>query len=110
YNPGREERYGALRGAFLPDHALDQSLGYYSRGVALLALPAAMARLRLDRVSGYLLYDPAHAPGRVPVFACADWGAHDPAGRIPVLCFDASGQLTETRNPQLLPPEVRGAP
>ncbi len=110
YNPGREERFGSMRGAFLPDHALDQSLGYYSRGAALLALPAAMARLRLDRVSGYLVYDPAHAPGRVPVFSCADWGAEDPEKRIPVLLFDAAGGLAEAVNPQLLPGRLLASP
>ncbi|NPV59891.1 MAG: hypothetical protein HPY75_09535 [Actinobacteria bacterium] len=99
-----------MRGAFLPDHALDQSLGYYSRGVAFLALPAAMARLRLDRASGYLVYDPAQTPGRVPVFPCADWGAEDPGKRIPVLVFDAAGQLAEALNPQLLPAQVEESP
>jgi hypothetical protein len=103
YNPGREERFGGIRGPFLPSYAYDQSLGYYSRGVAFLALPAAMGRLRLDRAAGYLFYDAAHASGRVPVFSCADWGAENPDRRIPVLVFDAGGALQETLNPQLLP-------
>ncbi|MDI6832207.1 MAG: hypothetical protein QME88_12880, partial [Actinomycetota bacterium] len=54
------------RGAYSLDSAFNQSLGYYPRGTAFFATINAMARLRLDRVSGYLLYDPAHAPGRVP--------------------------------------------
>ncbi len=109
YNPGKEERLGAMRGPFLPEYAIDQSLGYYSRGVALLSLPAAMGRLRLDGPAGSLLYDAAHAPGRVPVFSCADWGAEDPGARVPVLVFDAAGNLQETLNPHLLPPNTRRA-
>ena len=107
YNPGREERSGAMRGPFLPEYAYDQSLGYYSRGVAFLSLTGAMGRLRLDRASGYLLYDPAHVPGRVPVFSCAYWGAADPDARLPVLVFDANGGLQETLNPQLLPDNLQ---
>jgi hypothetical protein len=110
YNPGREERFGAVRGAFPPVYAYDQSLGYYSRGVDLLSLSAAMARLRLDRAAGYLLFAPAHAPGRVPVFACADWGAEDPGLRIPVLAFDADGQLQGTLNSNLLPSTIEPTP
>jgi hypothetical protein len=109
YNHGQEERYGAMRGAFLPSYAYDQSLGYYSRGVALLSLPSASARLRLDLASDYLLYDPAYT-GRVPVFACADWGAEDPEARIPVLVFDAQGGLQETLNPHLLPENLQHSP
>ncbi|MDD3718696.1 MAG: DUF4965 domain-containing protein [Actinomycetota bacterium] len=110
YNPGREERYGAVQGAFLPSYALDQCLGYYSRGVALLTLPAAMGRLRLDRGADTLLYNPAHAPGRVPVFACADWRAEDPDERIPVLVFDAGGNLQEVLNRHLLPANLQRSP
>jgi xylan 1,4-beta-xylosidase len=107
YNPGREERHGSMRGPFLPEYAYDQSLGYYCRGVAFMTLPAAKARLRLDRTAGYLLYNPAYAPGRVPVFACADWGAEDPGERIPVLVFDGGGNLQETLNPHLLPKDLQ---
>lgn len=109
YNPGREERHGIFRGAFLPDHALDQSLGYYSRGVAVLALVGSSARLRLDRVEDRLLFHPAHFPCRVPVLQCADWGAEDPCERVPVLVFDGSGMLEETVNGGLLPSGVHRA-
>ncbi|RJP32229.1 MAG: DUF4965 domain-containing protein [Actinobacteria bacterium] len=107
YNPGREERYGAMRGPFLPEYACDQSLGYYSRGVAFLSLTGAVGRLRLDSASDTLLYDPAYAGARVPVFACADWSAGDADARVPVLIFDASGNLQETLNPHLLPANLQ---
>jgi hypothetical protein len=109
YNEGRESRDGVARGAFLPQFAYDQSLGYYSRGVTSLALIGAMGRLRLDRPSGFLLYDPAQPPCRVPVFSCADWGAGEAYQRVPVLVFDANGQLQEVLNPQLLPGDLRPA-
>ncbi len=94
---------GGVRGAYSLDSAYHQSLGYYPRGTTVFCLLEAMARLRVDLVSDCLLYDPAHFPGRVPVFACADWGAADPSSRIPVLVFDAAGTLTRTVNGHLLP-------
>jgi hypothetical protein len=109
YNPGRDERYGAIRGPFLPSFACDQSLGYYSRGVAFLSLTGAMGRLRLDLSSDQLLYDPAASPSRVPVFACADWGAGNPDERLPVLVFGADGSLVETINRHLLPRNLEPA-
>ncbi|NPV59888.1 MAG: hypothetical protein HPY75_09520, partial [Actinobacteria bacterium] len=90
---------GGARGAYSLDSAFSQSLGYYPRGTAFFSLINAMARLRLDRASGYLVYDPAQAPGRVPVFSCADWGGK----RIPVLIFDGSGNLQQATQPSLLP-------
>ena len=90
-------------GAFLPAFAYDQSLGYYSRGINLLSLAGAQGRLRLDRASGRLLYDPSQSPCRAPVFACADWGAADSARRIPALVFGEGGQLDEVLNLHLLP-------
>jgi xylan 1,4-beta-xylosidase len=93
---------GGARGAYALDSAYWQSLGYYPRGTAFFSYISAMARLRLDRASGYLLYDPAHTPGRVPVFSCADWENK----RIPVLVFDGSGGLQGTINGDLLPGNV----
>ncbi len=104
YNPGRPSREGVIMGAFLPMYAYDQSLGYYSRGTDIFSLAGALGRLRLDRVSDRLLYDPAHSPCRIPVLACADWGASDPARRIPFLVFGADGKLREAINSHLLPP------
>jgi hypothetical protein len=97
---------GGVRGAYALDSAYWQSLGYYPRGTALFSYIDASARLRLDLASDYLLYDPAHAPGREPVFACADWGQADPDKRIPVLVFNASGGLQQTINGSLLPSNV----
>ncbi|MBC7246989.1 MAG: DUF4965 domain-containing protein [Actinobacteria bacterium] len=94
---------GGVRGAYSLDSAYHQSLGYYPRGTTVFCLLEALARLRVDLPGDRLLYDPAHLPGRVPVLACADWGAADPAARIPVLVFDAGGALVETVNRQLLP-------
>lgn len=94
---------GGMRGAYSLDAAYQQSLGYYPRGTAAFSLISALGRLRLDRPSGFLLYDPAQAPARIPVFSCANWGAADPAQRIPVLVFDAAGNLQQVTNPSLLP-------
>jgi hypothetical protein len=96
-------RVGPRRGAYECDRYLDQSLGYYSRGVTALVMAAAPARLSVDRVAGSVSASPVTVPGRYPVFACADWGAGDPAARIPVLAYGADGRLQETVNPQLLP-------
>ncbi len=93
---------GGARGAYALDSAYWQSLGYYPRGTAFFSYLSAMARLRLDRASGYLIYDAAHAPGRVPVFACADWDNKN----IPVLVFDADGGLQQVINGGLLPANV----
>jgi hypothetical protein len=97
---------GGARGAYALDSAYQQSLGYYPRGTAFFSYIGAMARLRLDRASDYLVYDPAHAPGRVPVFSCADWGAVNPAQRIPVLVFNTTGGLQQMVNGSLLPGNV----
>jgi len=92
---------GGARGAYALDSAYQQSLGYYPRGTAFFSYIGAMARMRLDRVSDYLLYDPAHTPGRVPVFSCADWGNQ----LVPVLVFDASGDLEQVIDPTTFLPE-----
>ncbi len=97
---------GGARGAYALDSAYRQSLGYYPRGTACFSYLSAMARLRLDLADGHLLYDPAHAPGRVPVFSCANWAEADPAKRIPVLVFDAAGNLRQVINGGLLPAYV----
>jgi hypothetical protein len=94
---------GGMRGAYSLDSAYQQSLGYYPRGATVFCLINAMGRLRLDQPSGYLIYDGAHPSGRVPVLACANWGAANPAQRIPVLVFDASGGLQQVINGSLLP-------
>ncbi len=94
---------GPKRGAYYCFNYLDQTLGYYSRGAVTLALPAALGRLRVDLARGVVDAAPASLPGRVPVFACADWGADDPGARIPVLVYGADGDLRETVNPTLLP-------
>ncbi len=109
YNPGKEERHGAMRGPFLPEYAYDQSLGYYSRGVAFLSLLTSLGRLRLDRTADSLLYDPAYADARVPVFSCADWKAYEADARVPLLLFDASGDLQEVLNPHLLPGNLQNS-
>src|SRR4030042_4993330 len=62
-----------------------------------------MGRLRLDRPSGFLRYDNAQSPNRIPVYACANWGAADPSQRLPVLVFDQAGGLQQVVNPSLLP-------
>ncbi|MEJ5187053.1 MAG: GH116 family glycosyl hydrolase, partial [Candidatus Geothermincolales bacterium] len=90
-------------GAFSLLEPYQQSLGYYPRGATALVLIPALARLRLDRPSGILLYEPAWSPARVPVFACADWEAPDPAARIPLLVFDERGNLVQVSNRDLLP-------
>ena len=107
YNPGKEERHGAMRGPFLPEYAYDQSLGYYSRGAAFLPLSAALGRLRLDRGEDSLLYDPAYPDARVPVFSCADWGAGEADARVPLLIFDSAGNLQEILNSHLLPENMQ---
>jgi hypothetical protein len=103
YNHNGGIREGVVRGAFSPDYAYDQSLGYYCRGVAALSLVEAQGRLRLDRPAGLLTFHPDRYPCRVPVLRCADWGAEDPEKRIPVLIFDEEGRLAEVLNPHLLP-------
>ncbi|MDD5668110.1 MAG: DUF5719 family protein [Actinomycetota bacterium] len=97
---------GGARGAYALDSAYQQSLGYYPRGTAFFSYINAMARLRLDSGSGYLLYDPAHAPGRVPVFSRAKWEEDEPGKRIPVLVFDGAGNLQTTINRGLLPAAI----
>ncbi len=94
------------RGAYSLDSAFRQSLGYYPRGTAFFSYIGAMARLRLDVDAGFLLYDPAHAPGRVPVFSFAKWEEADPAKRIPVLVFNASGGIQQKINGSLIPATV----
>lgn len=114
YGPGAASRYlsqadleaGGMRGAYTLDSAYQQSLGYYPRGATAFCLVNATGRLRLDRPAGYLLYDAAQPSCRVPVFACANWGAADPAQRIPVLVFDGSGGLQQVLNGSLLPGNV----
>ncbi|MEW6553511.1 MAG: DUF4965 domain-containing protein [Actinomycetota bacterium] len=98
---------GGARGAYNMDSTYWQILGYYPRGTALFACVSALGRLRLDRASGYLLYDPAHTPGRVPVFSCANWGLPEDRAeeRIPVLVFDAAGGAQKV-NGGLLPAQV----
>ena len=103
YNHEGDIREGVVRGAFSPEYAYDQSLGYYCRGVTVLSLIEAQARLRLDRPAGLLTFHPERYPCRVPVLRCADWGAEDPEKRIPVLIFDEEGHLAEVLNPHLLP-------
>ncbi len=95
-------REGPRRGAYECNRYMDQSLGYYSRGAVFLCQPAALARLSVDLAAGSVTARPS-APGRYPVFACADWGAADPAARVPVLVYGADGSLQETVNPHLLP-------
>lgn len=84
-----------------------QSLGYYPRGASAFVLIPALARLRLDRPSDLLLYEPSRAPSRVPVLSCAEWEATDPAARIPLLVFNDQGELTRVENRALLPAQVR---
>jgi hypothetical protein len=96
-------RSGPRRGAYQCDRYLDQSLGYYSRGVTVFGLVAAAGRLGVDRACGKVTASPLAPPAAVPVFACADWGSPDPLLRLPVLVFGADGSLVETLNPQLLP-------
>jgi hypothetical protein len=99
---------GGARGACVSQgQVYGQSLGYYPRGVASLSLISAAAGLRLDRVDGKVLYRGTPGYGRVPVLACADWGNPVPAARMPVLQFDANGNLTGTSNPSLLPATPR---
>ncbi|MDY6796453.1 MAG: malectin domain-containing carbohydrate-binding protein [Actinomycetota bacterium] len=107
YNQGREERNGVVRGAFPPDFSCDQSLGYYSRGAASLALVSSRGRLGLDAVNGFLLYQPAFNSSHIPVMRCADWNAGAPAARIPVLIFGEGGELLEVINPHLLPENLQ---
>jgi len=90
---------GGMRGAYSLDAAYQQSLGYYPRGTTAFSLISALGRLRLDRPSGFLFYDPAQAPARIPVFSCADWSTQT----IPVLVFDSGGNLQDATNPSLLP-------
>ena len=94
---------GPRRGAIFCTRYLDQTLGYYSRGAVTFGLIAAMGRLQVDRVSGSVSASPPLPPARVPVFACADWGAEDPGSRLPVLVFGPEGELQEVVNPHLLP-------
>ncbi len=94
---------GPRRGAIFCTRRLDQTLGYYSRGAVVLGMIAAMGRLRLDKPGRTLSASPPLPPARVPVFACADWGADDPEKRVPVLVFGPGGELVETVNPHLLP-------
>ncbi len=103
YLGGERAEAGGARGAYALDAHYWQLLGYYPRGTAFFSCLSAMGRLRLDRVSGLLLYDPAHTPGRVPVFTCADWAAAAEEEHIPVLEFDASGDLLSVKNDGLLP-------
>jgi hypothetical protein len=114
YGPGAASLYlaqanmeaGGMRGAYSLDSAYQQSLGYYPRGATAFCLINASGRLRLDRPAGFLLYDVAQPSCRVPVFACADWGAAVPSQRIPVLVFDATGGLQQVVNGALLPGNV----
>ncbi len=108
YLEGAALENGGARGACV-SHGMvyRQSLGYYPRGTACLALIAAAGGVRLDRAGGSIFYDGKAGYRRVPVFACADWGSPDPAARIPVLEFDDGGELTGTRNASLLPATPR---
>ncbi|MDY6796452.1 MAG: DUF5719 family protein [Actinomycetota bacterium] len=100
---------GGVRGAYSLDSAFNQSLGYYPRGTASLSIVNAMSRLRVDIPSGFLIYDPAETNSRVPVYCRADWGAADPAKRIPVLVFNQSGGLQQKINSNLLPGNIASA-
>jgi hypothetical protein len=67
-----------------------------------LALVAALAGLGLDRPADTLSYAPS-SPCTVPVLACADWDEPDPAGRLPLLSFNAEGDPVAVVNARLLP-------
>jgi hypothetical protein len=103
YNPGAGPREEMVIGAFPPDHALDQSLGYYSRGAAFFAVPESLAGLGLDRPSDLLYFRAPPGPAAVPVLRCADWSAEEPGRRVPVLHFDEEGRLVRVVNRHLLP-------